>query len=70
MPPLLAFLVVIGLFIAGVLVKGVLGAALLGLLAVGVAVLLAATWQALSPVHRLGRVLVLGVLVAVALSVV
>ncbi|SDH91473.1 hypothetical protein SAMN05192558_103336 [Actinokineospora alba] len=69
-PPLLAFLVVIGLFTAGVLVRGVLGAALLGLLAAGVAVLLAATWQALSPGHRLGRVLVLVLLVAVALSVV
>ncbi|MBC6449623.1 hypothetical protein GPZ80_20895 [Actinokineospora sp. HBU206404] len=66
---MLAFLVVIGLFTAGVLVRGVLGAALLGLLAAGVAVLLAATWQALSPGHRFGRVLVLVVLVAVAFSV-
>jgi hypothetical protein len=67
--PLLAFIAVVGLFTAGVLVRGVLGAALLGLLAAGVAVLLAATWQALSPGHRFGRVLVLAVLVAVAFSV-
>ncbi|MFC5287551.1 DUF6703 family protein [Actinokineospora guangxiensis] len=67
--PLLAFLVVIALFTTGVLVKGTLGAALLLLLAAGVAVLLAATWRVLEPGQRVGRVLVLGVLVAVAVSV-
>jgi predicted neutral ceramidase superfamily lipid hydrolase len=68
-PPLVAFLVVIALFTAGVLIKGTLGAALLLLLAAGVAVLLATTWRVLEPGQRVGRVLVLGVLVAVAVSV-
>lgn len=68
-PPLVAFLVVIALFTAGVVIKGVLGAALLLALAAGVAVLLAATWGVLAPGQRVGRMLVLGVLVAVAVSV-
>ncbi|HVK26046.1 MAG TPA: hypothetical protein VM677_32205 [Actinokineospora sp.] len=67
--PLVAFALVAGLFAAGVLVRGVLGAALLGVLAAAVAVLLAATWRVLAPGERVGRVLVLGVLVAVAISV-
>ncbi|SDD90850.1 hypothetical protein [Actinokineospora iranica] len=68
-PPVAAFALVIAVFTAGVLVRGWLGAGLLGLLAAGVLVLLAATWRVLSPAHRLGRVLVLGVLVAVIVSV-
>ncbi len=68
-PAAAAFLVVIGLFVAGVLVRGGIGATLLGVLAAGVVVLLAGTWRALSPSQRFGRVLVLGVLVAVAFSV-
>jgi thiol:disulfide interchange protein len=68
-PPLAAFLVVAVVFVVGVVVRGPLGATLLGLLAAGVAVLLAATWRALEPGQRFGRVLILGVLVAVAVSV-
>jgi hypothetical protein len=67
--PLLAFLVVAAVFVIGVVVRGVTGALLLGLLAAGVAVLLAATWQVLSPAQRFGRVLVLGVVAAIAISV-
>jgi hypothetical protein len=69
-PPAAVFLVVAAVFVVGVLVGGVVGALLLGLLAAGVAVLLAVTWEVLAPSQRFGRVLVLGVLVAVAVSVV
>jgi hypothetical protein len=69
-PPVLVFAVVAAVFVAGVLVRGVPGALLLGLLAAGVAVLLAATWPVLAPMQRFGRLLVLAVLVAVAVSVV
>lgn len=68
--PLAAFVVVAAVFVVGVLVGGVPGALLLGLLAAGMAVLLAATWEALAPGQRAGRVLILLVLVAVAVSVV
>jgi hypothetical protein len=68
-PPLVAFIAVIVLFGAGVLIKGVPGAALLGLLALGVAILLATAWRALTPVQRALRLIVLGVLIAVAVSV-
>ena len=68
-PPLVAFLVVAAVFALGIVIGGGTGAALLGLLAVGVAVLLAATWPVLEPGQRVGRLLVLVVLVAVALSV-
>ncbi len=68
-PPLVAFLVVIALFTAGVLIKGLVGALLLFALAAAVGVLLAATWGVLAPGQRAGRVLVLGVLVAIAVSV-
>jgi hypothetical protein len=68
-PPIAAFAVVIAVFVVGILVRGALGAALLGLLALGVAVLLAGTWRALAPPARLGRVVVLAVLIAVAVSV-
>jgi hypothetical protein len=67
--PLVAFLAVTAVFVVGVVVRGMTGALLLGLLAAGVAVLLAVTWQVLTPSQRFGRVLVLGVLVAVAISV-
>jgi|1186.fasta_scaffold26727_3 hypothetical protein len=67
--PLVAFLVVAAVFALGIVIGGGTGAALLGLLAVGVAVLLAATWQVLETGQRVGRVLVLLILVAVALSV-
>jgi hypothetical protein len=65
--PILVFIVVIGLFAAGVTIGGVLGALLLGVLAVGVAVLLATTWTVLKPSDRVMRVVVLGLLVAVAI---
>lgn len=68
--PLAAFLVVAAVFVIGVLVRGVTGALLLGLLAAAVAVLLGATWRVLSPSQRLGRTLVLAVLVAIAISVI
>jgi hypothetical protein len=69
-PPVAVFLLVAAVFVVGVLVRGVPGALLLGALAVAVSVMLAATWGALAPGQRLGRVLVIGVLVAVAVSVV
>jgi len=67
--PLVAFLVVAAVFAVGVIVGGGTGALLLGALVVGVAVLLAATWQVLSPGQRAGRVLIMAILVAVAFSV-
>jgi hypothetical protein len=67
--PLVAFLVVAAVFAVGVIVGGGTGALLLGALAVGVAVLLAATWRVLSPGQRVGRVLIMAILVAVAISV-
>ena len=69
MPAVAVFLVVAVVFAVGVIMRGVPGAVLLGLLAVGVAILLAATWQVLAPGQRVGRLLVLVVLVAVAISV-
>ncbi|WP_156893243.1 DUF6703 family protein [Actinokineospora enzanensis] len=68
-PPVLVFVLVIGLFVAGVLIRGPIGAALLGLLALAVVGLLVATWSVLAPAQRAGRVLILGVLVAIAVSV-
>jgi hypothetical protein len=67
--PLAAFLVVTVLFVLGVVIRGSLGALFLGVLAAGVGVLLAATWRVLAPTQRVGRVLVLAVLVAIAVSV-
>jgi len=69
MSPLVAFLAVTAVFVVGVVVRGMTGALLLGLLAAGVAVLLAVTWRVLTPSQRFGRVLVLSVLVAIAISV-
>lgn len=69
MSPFVAFLLVAAVFVVAILVGGGLGALLLGLLAAGIAVLLAVTWQALSPSERAGRVFILAVLVAVAVSV-
>lgn len=68
-PPIAAFLLVIGLFTAGVLVRGPVGAGLLAVLAAGVALLLAATWQGLDGPGRVGRVVVLVALVVIAVSV-
>jgi hypothetical protein len=68
-PPFAVFLLVAAVFVVSILIGGGVGALLLGALAVGVAVLLAVTWQALSPGERAGRVFVLAVLVAVAVSV-
>jgi uncharacterized protein DUF6703 len=69
MPPLAAFLLVGVVFVVGILVGGEVGALVLGVLAAGIAVLLAVTWRALSPSERVGRVFILAVLVAVAVSV-
>ena len=66
-PPALVFFTVLILFAAAIVIRGPLGAALLGVLALGVAGLLAATWPVLAPPARAGRLVVLGVLVAVAL---
>ncbi len=68
-PPVAVFLVVAAVFVVGVVVGGPVGALLLGVLAAAVAVLLAVTWGAMTPAQRMGRVLVLAVLVAVAVSV-
>ena len=69
-PPVAAFALVIGLFLIAVLVRGVLGAVLLGLLAVGVGALLVTTWRALAPPARAGRLIILGALVAIAVSMI
>lgn len=69
MTPLAAFLLVTVVFVVGILVGGAIGALVLGALAAGIAVLLAVTWRALSPSERVGRVFILAVLVAVAVSV-
>ncbi|SHF41914.1 hypothetical protein [Streptoalloteichus hindustanus] len=68
-PPVVAFLVVFGLFALGVWLRGAVGAALLGLLTLLVVVLLVATWSRLRPVERVGRIVVIAVLAAVAVSV-
>jgi hypothetical protein len=68
-PPFVAFLVVAAVFVVGILIGGGVGALLLGVLAAGIATLLAVTWRALSPSERAGRVFILAVLVAVAVSV-
>jgi hypothetical protein len=67
--PLVAFLVVAAVFAVAVIVGGGTGALLLGGLAAGAAVLLAATWRVLSPGQRAGRVFILVMLAAVAVSV-
>jgi len=69
-PPLAAFVVVAAVFVTGIVVRGVPGALLLGLLAAGVAVLLAGTWGVLTSAQRIGRLLILGLLIVVAVSVV
>ncbi len=68
--PVVAFVLVLALFVTGVAVGGTLGAVLLGVLAVGAAVLLAATWKVLSPAHRTLRVVVLLVLVLITVELV
>ena len=68
--PVVAFLVVLGLFITGVLVGGTVGVVLLGVLIVGAVALLAATWKVLSPAQRTLRVVVLLVLAIIALELV
>jgi hypothetical protein len=67
-PPAVAFLAVVAVFVVAVILRGAPGAALLGLLALAVGVLLAATWRVLPTPARAGRVAVLAVLVAVAVS--
>lgn len=69
-PAPVMFLLVLALFGVGVWVRGPVGATLLGVLVVGVATLLAVTWRYLEPSARVLRVLVLGVLVLVTLSLV
>jgi hypothetical protein len=69
-PPLAVFLLVTAVFVVGVVVRGMPGAVLLGALAAGIAIMLAATWQALAPGQRIGRGLVLILLIIIAVSVV
>lgn len=64
-----AFLVVLAVFVLGVWLQGTVGALLLCLLALGVAALLATTWPLLTPSARVLRLLVLGVLVLITVSV-
>ncbi|MFD9704314.1 hypothetical protein [Lentzea sp. NPDC059081] len=68
--PVVAFVLVLGLFITGVLVGGTLGAVLLGVLVVGAGILLAAAWRVLSPAQRTLRVVVLLVLVLITVELV
>lgn len=68
-PPAAVFLVVATVFVVGVVVGGLVGVLLLGALAVAVGVLLAVTWSALAPAQRVGRLFILAVLAAVAVSV-
>ena len=68
-PPVAVFLLVAAVFVVGIVIGGTTGALLLGVLAAGIAVLLAVTWHALSPGERAGRVFILAVLAAVAVSV-
>jgi hypothetical protein len=67
-PPAAVFVAILILFAAAIVIRGPLGAALLGLLALGVAGLLAATWPVLTAPARAGRLVVLGALAAVALT--
>jgi energy-coupling factor transporter transmembrane protein EcfT len=67
-PPLAVFLVVVAVFVVGVLVGGVAGAVVLGALAAAIALLLAVTWDAMTPGQRFGRVLVLVLLIIIAVS--
>lgn len=67
-PPALAFVVVLAVFVLGVWLGGVAGAAVLMLLAGGAGVLLAAAWPRLSAPERTVRLLVIVVVVAIALE--
>ena len=69
-PPFVVFAAVLAVFAVAIVLRGTPGAALLGLLALAVAGLLAATWRVLPAPARAGRVVVLAVLVAVAVSMV
>lgn len=69
-PPVAVFAVVAAVFAVGVIVGGAVGAVLLGVLAAGVALMLAATWEALAPGQRAGRLLVLALLIIIAVSLV
>lgn len=68
--PVVAFLLVLGLFITGVLVGGTVGAVLLGVLIIGAGALLAATWKVLSPAQRTLRVVVLLILLVITVELV
>ena len=67
-PPVAAFALVLGVFLIAVLVRGVVGGVLLCLLAAGIATLLATTWRILAPPARIGRLIIFGALVAIAIS--
>lgn len=67
-PPVVAFVVVLAVFGVAVWLRGVVGAVLLGALALGVVGMLAVTWQVLKPADRVLRVVVVGILVVVAFT--
>jgi uncharacterized membrane protein len=67
-PPVAAFALVLGLFLVAVLVRGVLGGVLLCVLGAGIATLLATTWRILPNAARVGRLIIFGALVAIAIS--
>lgn len=67
-PPPLAFLAVLAVFVLSLWLGGVLGAGLLLVLAACVGVLLAVTWNGLTPPERAVRIVVLLVVVAIALE--
>ncbi|MCG8926847.1 hypothetical protein [Lentzea sp. CC55] len=68
--PVVAFVLVLGLFVTGVLVGGLVGTVLLGVLVLAAGVLLAATWRVLSPAQRTLRVVVLMVLLIITVELV
>ena len=67
-PPVLAFVAVLAVFLLGVWLGGVPGAAMLVALAGGAGVLLAATWPRLSAPERTVRLLVIVVVLGIALE--
>ncbi|WHT20923.1 hypothetical protein N8J89_07615 [Crossiella sp. CA-258035] len=67
-PPAVAFLVVAAVFATGVVVGGSVGAVLVGGLALFVLAMVVSTWSRLSAAERVLRIVVLGILVGVLIS--
>nr|WP_016697777.1 DUF6703 family protein [Actinoalloteichus spitiensis] len=68
-PPAVAFVVVLAVFLTGVWAGGPLGAALLSVLLLFALGLVVTRWHHLRPAERAGRVLVVAVLALVTASV-